>query len=67
MSESKNYDWLGGLIQTTDTLFPSGGYAHSYGLEEMVALNQGLFREGLGRISHATNLTQFRKAGITLP
>jgi urease accessory protein len=40
MPESKNYDWLGGLIQTTDTLFPSGGYAHSYGLEEMVALNQ---------------------------
>ena len=40
MSESKNFEWLGGLIQTTDTLFPSGGYAHSYGLEEMVALNQ---------------------------
>ena len=40
MFETKNYDWLGGLIQTTDTLFPSGGYAHSYGLEEMVALNQ---------------------------
>jgi urease accessory protein UreF len=40
MPESKNFDWLGGLIQTTDSLFPSGGYAHSYGLEEMVALNQ---------------------------
>lgn len=40
MPEIKNFDWLGGLIQTTDTLFPSGGYAHSYGLEEMVALNQ---------------------------
>ena len=34
--------WLGGLIQTTDTLFPSGGYAHSYGLEEQVSL--GLIR-----------------------
>jgi urease accessory protein len=32
--------WLAGLIQTTDTLFPSGGYAHSYGLEEMVALGK---------------------------
>ena len=35
-------NWLGGLIQTTDTLFPSGGYAHSYGLEEQVSL--GLIR-----------------------
>ena len=34
--------WLGGLIQPTDTLFPSGGYAHSYGLEEQVSL--GLIR-----------------------
>ena len=50
MSESKNYDWLGGLIQTTDTLFPSGGYAHSYGLEEMVALNQ---------VSSAKDLEEF--------
>ena len=37
MPEPKNFEWLGGLIQTTDTLFPSGGYAHSYGLEELVA------------------------------
>ena len=50
MFESKNYDWLGGLIQTTDTLFPSGGYAHSYGLEEMVALNQ---------VSSAKDLEEF--------
>ncbi len=40
MSGKKNFNWLSDLIQTTDTLFPSGGYAHSYGLEEMVALNQ---------------------------
>ena len=38
MPETKNFEWLGGLIQTTDTLFPSGGYAHSYGLEELVML-----------------------------
>ena len=50
MPESKNFDWLGGLIQTTDTLFPSGGYAHSYGLEEMVALNQ---------VSSAKDLEEF--------
>ena len=39
---SSRSNWLGGLIQTTDTLFPSGGYAHSYGLEEQVSL--GLIR-----------------------
>jgi urease accessory protein len=41
-SENSRSNWLGGLIQTTDTLFPSGGYAHSYGLEEQVSL--GLIR-----------------------
>ena len=44
MPETKNFEWLGGLIQTTDTLFPSGGYAHSYGLEELVA--EGRIRSG---------------------
>ena len=47
MPNSKNNDWLGGLIQTTDTLFPSGGYAHSYGLEEMVALGKVQSKEDL--------------------
>ena len=47
MSNLKESDWLGGLIQTTDTLFPSGGYAHSYGLEEMVALGKVQSREDL--------------------
>ena len=47
MTDPKDFEWLGGLIQTTDTLFPSGGYAHSYGLEEMVALNKVQSREDL--------------------
>ena len=50
VSENKNVEWLGGLIQTTDTLFPSGGYAHSYGLEELVAL---------GRIGSINDLEEF--------
>ena len=41
-SGNDRWYWLGGLVQTTDTLFPSGGYAHSYGLEEQVSL--GLIR-----------------------
>ncbi|MFP6855262.1 MAG: urease accessory UreF family protein [Opitutales bacterium] len=35
-----SFDWLASLLQTSDTLFPSGGYAHSYGLEELVAMGQ---------------------------
>ena len=50
MPETNNFEWLGGLIQTTDTLFPSGGYAHSYGLEELVAQ---------GRISSEKDLEEF--------
>jgi urease accessory protein len=29
-------DWLPLLLQTADPLFPTGGYAHSFGLEECV-------------------------------
>ena len=47
MNDPKDFAWLGGVIQTTDTLFPSGGYAHSYGLEEMVALNKVRSKEDL--------------------
>jgi len=31
-------DWLPFLLQTSDPLFPTGAYAHSLGLEEMVRL-----------------------------
>ena len=55
MPEPKNFEWLGGLIQTTDTLFPSGGYAHSYGLEELVAQ---------GRINSAKDLEDFLMTDI---
>lgn len=47
MNDPKDFAWLGGVIQTTDTLFPSGGYAHSYGLEEMVALDKVQSKEDL--------------------
>ena len=50
MPETNDFEWLGGLIQTPDTLFPSGGYAHSYGLEELVAQ---------GRISSEKDLEDF--------
>ena len=30
--------WLPGLLQTNDAIFPSGSYAHSFGLEGLVEL-----------------------------
>ncbi len=50
LPETNNFEWLGGLLQTTDTLFPSGGYAHSYGLEELVAS---------GRVNSGKDLEKF--------
>ena len=37
-------DWLPHLLQTTDSIFPTGSYAHSFGLEEMA--NLGLVHNG---------------------
>ena len=31
-------DWLAGFLQANDPLFPTGAYAHSFGLEEIVRL-----------------------------
>jgi len=28
--------WVAGLLQTTDSFYPTGAYAHSYGLEGLV-------------------------------
>ncbi len=36
-------DWLHVVLQTADALFPTGGYAHSFGLEELARV--GLVRE----------------------
>ncbi len=44
------YSWLPSVLQTTDPLFPIGSYAHSYGLEEMVAM---------GRVSDENGLLDF--------
>jgi len=40
-------DWLGALLQTTDSGFPSGAYAHSAGLEGVVELGVAGDLEGL--------------------
>ena len=34
---STDYTWIGRLLQTADTFYPTGSYAHSFGLEGLVA------------------------------
>lgn len=41
-------EWLPWLLQTTDPLFPTGAYAHSLGLEEIVRLGVVTDGETLG-------------------
>lgn len=38
--------WLAQLLQTSDAFFPSGSYAHSFGLEGLVQLGQTADRNG---------------------
>jgi len=38
MTDSKDFSWLARLLQVNDSAFPTGGYAHSYGFEQIVAL-----------------------------
>ena len=38
MATTTESEWLPLLLQTSDPLFPTGAYAHSFGLEEMVRL-----------------------------
>ncbi|MBT3469576.1 MAG: hypothetical protein HN467_09665, partial [Opitutae bacterium] len=40
--------WLVPLLQTADPLFPTGSYAHSLGLEEIVQMGQVRDPESLG-------------------
>ena len=42
-------DWLPWLLQVNDSQFPSGAYAHSLGLEDLV--QQGLVRDADGLLS----------------
>jgi urease accessory protein len=37
-SEHRAFPWLAELLQVTDSAFPTGGYAHSQGFEEVVRL-----------------------------
>jgi urease accessory protein len=38
MTDGAEFPWLARLLQVNDSAFPTGGYAHSYGFEQIVAL-----------------------------
>jgi len=57
--------WLPQLLQTADPLFPTGAYAHSFGLEEMVRL--GVVRDEAGLSSFMTNHLLPQLSGWELP
>jgi len=43
MDNTQDFPWLARLLQVNDSAFPTGGYAHSYGFEQVVRL--GLVRD----------------------
>ena len=57
--------WLPQLLQTADPLFPTGSYAHSFGLEEMVRL--GVVRDEDSLSSFMTDHLLPQLSGWDLP
>jgi len=43
MDDGASFPWLARLLQVNDSAFPTGGYAHSYGFEQVVSF--GLVRD----------------------
>jgi urease accessory protein len=57
--------WLPQLLQTADPLFPTGAYAHSFGLEEMVRL--GVVKTEAGLSAYMTDHLLPQLSGWELP
>lgn len=60
-----SYPWLSGILQTTDPLFPIGSYAHSYGLEELVA--DGVVQDVDGLIRYLDTTVRLNLREFELP
>lgn len=52
-SVASAFPWLARLLQVNDSSFPTGGYAHSYGLEQVVQF--GLVRDEESMTRHLKN------------
>ena len=58
--------WLVGLLQAGDSFYPTGGYAHSFGLEGLVQLGVVHDRASLGDFLRLSVLPALRQAELPL-
>jgi urease accessory protein len=63
---STEIGWVLGLLQATDSLYPTGAYAHSFGLEGMVDAGVVRDREGLRRFLLTSVLPTLRQVELPL-
>ena len=66
MSSSSASAWLVGLLQAGDSFYPTGGYAHSFGLEGLVELGVVRDRATLGAFFRLSVLPALRQAELPL-
>ena len=65
-SENSISPWLVGLLQAGDSFYPTGGYAHSFGLEGLVQLGVVRDRGTLGDFLRLSVLPALRQAELPL-
>jgi urease accessory protein len=65
-SETNLAAWLGSLLQTTDSFYPTGSYAHSFGLEGLVQENVVRDRETLRQFLFLAALPALRYVELPL-
>lgn len=58
--------WLAGMLQLNDTFYPTGAYAHSFGLEGMIHEGVVRDRESLRQFLLASTLPALRQAELPL-
>ncbi len=58
--------WLCGLLQLGDTFYPTGSYAHSFGLEGLIGENVVRDRETLRAFLHGSVLPSLRQSELPL-
>jgi urease accessory protein len=61
-----SFSWLCGLLQLGDTFYPTGSYAHSFGLEGLVAENVVRDRESLRQFLLISVLPALRQSELPL-
>lgn len=66
MSDSAPTAWLLGLLQAGDSFYPTGSYAHSFGLEALIDLNVVRDRDTLAAFFRLSVLPSLRHAELPL-